>query len=157
MVIKIQTWGSTRTKRGSIPPRRCRQHISPKSSYPTRLKAIFFTCLFNDAVNSYNYISSVVDEYERLWCNGTDRVKPEVLREIPVLIPLCPPHITQRLAPDWIRASYSDRAAINSLRMPRIVIHKANQCSDHNVRKCYQKHTKHTSWSSGSCDGKSLT
>jgi len=144
MLIKIQTWGWTKPKIGSIPHRKLRQHVSPKSSFRTRLKAIFFTCLFNDAVNRYNHISSVVDECERLWCNGTDRVKPEVLREIPVPIPLCPTQIPQRLAPDWIRASYNDRLAINSLSMPQIVIHKDNQCCGHNVCQCYQrKHTKH--------------
>jgi len=41
MLIKIQTWGWTKTKMGSIPTGRCRQHVSPKSSYPTGLKAIF--------------------------------------------------------------------------------------------------------------------
>jgi len=124
---------------GSIPPRKWRQHVSPKSSFRTRKKPYFFTCLFNDAVNRYNYISSVVDECERFWCKGTDRVNPEVLREIPVPIPVCLPQIPQRLAPDWIRASYYDRPAINSLSMTQIVIHKANQCCGHNVCQCYQK------------------
>jgi hypothetical protein len=60
------------------------------------VRGIFWSALFIHAVNCYDYIASLTDDW-----NGTNRGNTEVLGQKPVSVPLCAPRIPNRMASDW--------------------------------------------------------